>query len=138
MADAAGITLSQFYALNPQLAGTCDNLWAGYAYCVGPVSALPPTTATTTTTTASSPDPSCAGGVPPPEQTQAGISCKCDKWVEQQTGKYCQDMADAAGISLAQLYALNPPLNGDCSGLFVGYAYCVHVAAWSVLLRTSI
>lgn len=124
MADAAGITLAQFYALNPPLNGTCDNLWAGYAYCVAPAPAF----SATTTTTAPAAIPSCAGGTAPPEQTQPGISCKCNRWTAQQSGKYCQDMADAAGITLAQLYTLNPALNGACSGLWAGYAYCVGLA----------
>jgi hypothetical protein len=43
----------------------------------------------------------------------------------QQDGIFCYDMAAAAGISLDELYALNPALNGDCSGLWPGYAYCI-------------
>jgi len=40
---------------------------------------------------------------------------------------FCYDMAQAAGIALEQLYAWNPALKTDCSGLFIGYAYCVGV-----------
>lgn len=113
MATAAGITLDQLYALNPPLKKDCSGLFQGYAYCVAPV----PT------------DPACAGGVPAPEQVQAGISCKCNGWVKQQNGKYCADLAAEANISVNQLYTLNPALKGDCSGLFVGYAYCVGLAS---------
>ena len=112
MASEAGISLNELYALNPPLNGDCSGLFQGYAYCVGPVSE----------------DPACAGGTKPPEQVQAGISCKCNKWVMQQDGKYCGDMAQDAGISLTQLYSLNPALNGDCTGLFQGYAYCIGLA----------
>lgn len=112
MASAAGITLDQLYALNPPLKNDCSGLFKGYAYCVAPVST----------------DTACAGGLPAPEQVQAGISCKCNSWVKQQTGKYCADMAAAAGISVQRLYTLNPALKSDCSGLFVGYAYCVGLA----------
>ncbi|KAJ5408260.1 hypothetical protein N7509_002143 [Penicillium cosmopolitanum] len=38
---------------------------------------------------------------------------------------FCQGMADEYGITLAELYKLNPALNGDCSGLWAGYAYCI-------------
>lgn len=113
MATAAGITLAQLYQLNPALNNDCSGLFKGYSYCVAPVLT----------------DPACAGGTSPPEQVQEGISCKCNSWVEQQSGKYCADMAAAAGISLQQLYNLNPALKGDCSGLFTGYAYCVGLAS---------
>lgn len=113
MASAAGISLAQLYTLNPPLKNDCSGLFQGYTYCVAPV----PT------------DPACAGGTLPPEQVQAGISCKCNSWILQQSGKYCGDMAGEAGISLQVLYDLNPALNGDCSGLFVGYAYCVGLAS---------
>ena len=122
MADDAGISLAQLYSLNPPLNGDCSGLFVGYAYCVGPA---PPTV----TTASVAPNPTCAGGTAPPEQTQAGISCKCNRWIEQQKGKYCQDMADLVGINLQTLYKLNPALKNDCSGLFVGYAYCVGVAS---------
>ena len=124
MATAADITLAQLYALNPALKGDCSGLWAVYGYCVGPV-----LTAATTTTSSAAPTSTCAGGMAPPEQTQAGISCKCDKWVEQSSRVCCADMATAAGITLAQLYSLNPALNGYCSGLWAGYAYCVRLAS---------
>lgn len=65
---------------------------------------------------------------PPPGPTQAGIPSNCNKWVLQKTGVYCYDMAAAAGISLDRLYQLNPALNGDCSGLWPNYAYCIGVA----------
>ena len=112
MASEAGITLSELYTLNPPLNGDCSGLFQGYAYCVAPVPE----------------DPKCAGGTKPPEQVQAGIDCKCDKWVKQQDGKFCADMAQEAGIKLEVLYSLNPALKGDCSGLFQGYAYCVGLA----------
>jgi hypothetical protein len=38
-------------------------------------------------------------------------------------------MATKYGITLDELYKLNPALNGDCSGLWAGYAYCVGVPA---------
>lgn len=44
-------------------------------------------------------------------------------------GVFCFDMAAAAGITLDQLYQWNPALNGDCSGLWVGYAYCIGVSS---------
>lgn len=112
MASDAGISVEEFYALNPPSKSDCSGLFQGYAYCVGPVPE----------------DPNCAGGTKAPEQVQAGISCKCNQWVKQQDGTFCADMAAQANITTDRLYELNPALKGDCSGLFVGYAYCVRLA----------
>lgn len=46
----------------------------------------------------------------------------------QTNGIYCYDMAAAASVSVAQLYYWNPALNGDCSGLWPGYTYCVGIS----------
>jgi hypothetical protein len=124
MAASAGIDLQTLYDLNPALNGDCSGLYAGYAYCIG----LGTSIASSTTSTAAQPTSTCTGGTTPPEQVQAGISCKCNSWVEQTDGVYCYDMAASAGIDLQTLYDLNPALNGDCSGLYVGYAYCLGLA----------
>lgn len=123
MAAAAGIPLGLLYLLNPALNRDCNGLFVGYAYCIGLGSA-----AGTSTTSSTAPASTCVGGTNAPEQTQVGISCKCNSWVKQTDGVFCFDMAAAAGIELSNLYSLNPALNGDCSGLFVGYACCVGVA----------
>ena len=98
MAAAASVSLAQLYYWNPALNGDCSGLWAGYAYCVG---------------------------ISPPGPVQAGIVATCEKYVLQTDGVYCYDMAAAAGIALSDFYTWNPALNGDCSGLWAGYAYCV-------------
>jgi hypothetical protein len=98
MAAAASITLAQLYYWNPALNGDCSGLWGGYAYCVG---------------------------ITPPGPVQTGVVATCEKHVLQTAGVYCYDMAAAADMALADLYTWNPALNGDCSGLRAGYAYCV-------------
>lgn len=52
-------------------------------------------------------------------------------------GVYCQDIATENGITLGELYEWNPALNGDCSGLWLNYAYCVGVAS-STLAPTTV
>lgn len=52
----------------------------------------------------------------------------------QVAGVYCQDMATENGITLDELYEWNPALNGDCSGLWLNYAYCVGVASSIIAL----
>ena len=112
MANKAGITLDQLYALNPPLKSDCSGLFQGYAYCVGPVPK----------------DPACVGGTRAPSRTQPGIPCKCNKWIKQEKGRFCADMAASARIPLERLYTLNPALKRDCTGLFEGYAYCIGLA----------
>ncbi|KAM0746839.1 hypothetical protein T439DRAFT_360131 [Meredithblackwellia eburnea MCA 4105] len=53
VADKFGITLDEFYAMNPQVDGECLNLWAGYDYCVARTSSSSSAAPTTT----SSPPP---------------------------------------------------------------------------------
>ncbi|GFF42111.1 autolysin [Aspergillus udagawae] len=114
-----GISFSQLRTWNPQVNADCTNLLLGEAYCVkgdsGP------------THTSVSPTPTPTS-VPPPGPTQSGIPATCNKWVMQKDGVYCYDMAVSAGITLDQLYQWNPALNGDCSGLWAGYAYCIGVS----------
>ncbi|CEL11919.1 hypothetical protein ASPCAL15013 [Aspergillus calidoustus] len=131
LANQNDITLNQLYQWNPALNGDCSGLWLNYAYCIGVTSPTQSTasasaTATTTTkpTTTTSASPTCAT-VTPPGPTQAGIPCTCDKYLMQADGIYCYDMAAESGITLDELYRLNPALGGDCSGLWAGYAYCV-------------
>lgn len=47
----------------------------------------------------------------------------------QVAGVYCQDMVTENDITLDELYEWNPALNGDCSGLWLNYAYCVGVTS---------
>jgi hypothetical protein len=78
-----------------------------------------------TTTTTQRPTTTTPIKNPAPGPTQTGIPSNCNKWVLQKDGVYCYDMAKTAGIALERLYALNPALKSDCSGLWPGYAYCL-------------
>ncbi|KAF7173330.1 hypothetical protein CNMCM5623_005526 [Aspergillus felis] len=128
MAIKYGITLDEFYKLNPALNGDCSGLWAGYAYCVGvPGLATSSPTITTTGSTSTTASSTACATVTPPGPTQSNIPCTCNKYLMQADGVYCYDMAAEEGITLEQLYEWNPSLNGDCSGLWPGYAYCVGV-----------
>lgn len=63
-----------------------------------------------------------------PGSTQTGIPDTCNKWRMQKDGKYCQDMANEAGISLDCFYEMNSALNTkkvECQGLIAGDAYCI-------------
>ncbi|WYZ43573.1 hypothetical protein EsH8_VII_000009 [Colletotrichum jinshuiense] len=119
------ITFAGFYAWNPEVGDDCQFLQLDVYVCVSHDSA---STATATTKTTSATATSSRAPAPP-GPTQAGIPTDCNKWILQQDGMYCYDMASNAGTDLACLYEeLDPTLNtdaGECQGLWTGYAYCV-------------
>lgn len=43
------------------------------------------------------------------------------------SGDTCYDIAAEAGIWIIQLYAWNPAVGTDCSGLWLGYHVCISV-----------
>ncbi|KZL86126.1 hypothetical protein CI238_09105 [Colletotrichum incanum] len=71
------------------------------------------------------------GPVTPPGPTQPGIVTGCRAYYVAVGGDGCWAIANDHGISLDDLYAWNPALNGDCSGLWPDYAYCVQGPASS-------
>ncbi|KAK5000568.1 hypothetical protein LTR66_000587 [Elasticomyces elasticus] len=136
--QAKNTTLDELYTWNPALQGDCSGLESGYYICVGIANTIvattitrvqDPTTSTTPSTTTTSSATATRGGAAPPGSTQSGIPADCNRWVMQQTGLYCYDMAQKGGITLDRLYALNSGLGGDCSGLWVGCAYCLSAAS---------
>ncbi|KAL2007610.1 hypothetical protein VTN00DRAFT_9048 [Thermoascus crustaceus] len=125
------VPLENIISWNPALKDDCSGLKPGDFLCMerGTSSAVATSTPAPQTTPSSSvpvTQTSTSGGAPGP--TQTGIAKDCNKWVMQKDGKYCQDMADEAGISLDCLYQMNPDLNtqkGKCQGLLSGEAYCI-------------
>jgi len=103
------------------------------AYCVNGAgttstsSGTPTGTVTLTSTSATAVSAAAVSTVAAPGPTQTGIASNCDQYVLQSDGVYCYDMAQNADITLTELYEWNPALDGDCSGLWAGYAYCVGV-----------
>ncbi|RAQ59552.1 hypothetical protein COH21_007923 [Aspergillus flavus] len=117
-----GITLAQFYQLNPSIGSTCNTLWLGYAYCVkGPSSSA---TATAISSTAS-----------PNGHTQAGTVSNCNLYHTVVSGDSCDHIEITYGISFAQLYEWNPAIGSNCETLRVGYSICV--AALSINAPTQ-
>ncbi|CBF76963.1 predicted protein [Aspergillus nidulans FGSC A4] len=43
-------------------------------------------------------------------------------------GIYCADMATNYGVALETMYELNPVSNGDCSGFWPEYTYCIEAS----------
>lgn len=115
------ISPDDFYAWNPAVGAGCETLQPDFYVCVGKGGSSITQTPTSIATTSPPPTTTLPAA---PGPTQPGIPENCNSWMAQKPDTYCQDMADAARITLDRLYALNPALGGDCSGLWVGYFYC--------------
>ncbi|EAW24579.1 uncharacterized protein NFIA_041570 [Aspergillus fischeri NRRL 181] len=119
-----GITLNDFYFLNPEIDANCTNLWADVYYGMSDSN-------TTTSISTTVPTSSSATSTGPPGPTQTGVVANCQQWYVARTGDTCYDIAATYGITLDQFYAWNPAVGSDCSGLRASYAYCVMTPATS-------
>ncbi|KAK1841141.1 LysM domain-containing protein-like protein 1 [Colletotrichum chrysophilum] len=121
VANQYGISLANFYRWNPAVGSACTGLWLGYYVCVGVPGMSPQPTPTTSTS------------APPtgPTPTQAGIVTNCNRWYQAVSGDFCQKIVDThnGAFTLGQFYSWNPAVGSDCSGLWLGYYYCVGVAS---------
>lgn len=148
MSVAYGISLSDFYFLNPEVDTQCTNLWLGSAYCVSAVgdiktySGYPTTVASTsftrptTTTTSYTVAPSTVLAAAP--GTVTGCVASRDYYdsssldVFGQTYAFdtfdinnCSTVAATYGVTVEQLVLWNPSLDTDNCALQAGYSYCV-------------
>ena len=129
IADAQGISLSDFYAWNPAAKSDCSGLWASVYVCVGIIGG--PTA--TTTSTATTP----TNGVSTPSPIQGGMATNCAKFYYVKENDGCRDVATAHGISLSDFYAWNPALKGDCSGLWADVYVCVGLIGQTATSTTT-
>jgi LysM repeat protein len=58
---------------------------------------------------------------PPPSSGNSG----CGKQYTAVSGDWCSKIASSNGISVAQFQQLNPNVNGQCTNIQIGTAYCV-------------
>ncbi|TVY65382.1 LysM domain-containing protein [Fusarium oxysporum f. sp. cubense] len=65
----------------------------------------------------------------PPKATQQGQPVTCKKWHLARGGEGCQDVLNrySAFMKKDDFFKWNPEVHSDCSGLFVGYWYCVGI-----------
>ncbi|CAG8961709.1 hypothetical protein HYFRA_00006249 [Hymenoscyphus fraxineus] len=133
MAASWGITQAQFISYNSGV--SCNALVVGKEYCVewtgpapGPTTANPVPTPSTTSTSiiVTTTTPAAPSG---PSPTQGGIIGDLgQKFHLAVSGDTCGGIvSNYGGFSLQQFYSWNPAVGNDCSGLFLGYYYCVAV-----------
>ncbi|KAL2834118.1 hypothetical protein BJY01DRAFT_253182 [Aspergillus pseudoustus] len=116
--QSAGISLSQLTSWNPGVGSGCSSLWLSYFVCVSRVGVTATVTTTTTTT---------GNGISTPTPTLPGMVNNCDAFHLVKSGDGCAAIASSKGITLSQLYAWNPNLGSDCSGLWSEYYICVSI-----------
>ncbi|GFF82844.1 hypothetical protein IFM47457_05936, partial [Aspergillus lentulus] len=155
MGISMGISLNDFYFLHPEIDANCTDLMLGIAYCVEAVGGIPfrvlhhlcsilllepwhrvelripadrntycvagPTTFTSTTTPASS--TATTGAVP----TETGIISTCKTYYTAVEGDSCWSIEQAYGVRADDFVSWNLAVGEDCSGLWLGYSYCVGV-----------
>ncbi|KAF4948029.1 hypothetical protein FSARC_13847 [Fusarium sarcochroum] len=65
----------------------------------------------------------------PPKATQSGQPKDCNKWHFVRGRQNCQDVLNihSSFMKKEDFFKWNPEVHQDCSGLFVGYWYCVGI-----------
>jgi hypothetical protein len=146
---SAGISLSDFYFLNPEINSNCTNLWLKNAYCiraVGDIKTYPGYTQTSTSalitvtpntftpantdvpTSTSSPGFVATTSLLP---TASGTIPGCDTYRNYDSStnnnNACIDIARQYLVSFSSLQQWNPSLTGNSSTcrLASGYSYCI-------------
>lgn len=118
IASDYGITLDNFYDLNPGVGDSCGSLWLDYYVCVG--RGLPSTTQTTT-----KPSTTTTTAVSTPTPTQAGMISGCKSFHKVSSGDQCGTIATQYAITLANFYTFNPGVGDSCGSLWLDYYVCV-------------
>lgn len=124
--DEYSISLPNFALWNPAVKADCSGLWVNTYACVGVIGGVTSSTTTRPTST--------GNGISTPTPTQSGMVGNCDRFHLVKTDQGCQEIADSYGIPLSRLYAWNPALNGDCTGLWANvYIWSVVTLSWILL-----
>ncbi|KAK4143163.1 uncharacterized protein C8A04DRAFT_29180 [Dichotomopilus funicola] len=151
---ATHLSSEDFHAWNPALGDDCKGLEVNYYVCVSTKPVVKPTstvtvpgdgngggggsTKTTKTTTKTGTETT-----KPPATTTTGepVSTPTPHMPDMVEGcvrffyrgkdaadMFCQDLADAAGISVEDFYAWNGDMGKDCTGLWANNWYCIGIS----------
>jgi hypothetical protein len=135
-----GISLDDFYFLNPQINSTCGNLWSNTSYCVEAVGniatysgytiSVASTSFTRPVTTQSTIPPYTAPTLNPQASgTIAGCVDYENAFNTTDTSvnstNSCDDWAAIADVTVSDLIAWNPSLSASDCVFLAGYSYCV-------------
>lgn len=60
----------------------------------------------------------------PPSPRASGEAADCTDWFTLVGALTCADILSNTGLTIAQLYAMNPSIKSDCTGMAIGTYYC--------------
>ncbi|OTA84782.1 carbohydrate-binding module family 50 protein [Hypoxylon sp. CO27-5] len=124
IADANGISVSDFELVYNPSVGTVCALNVGQSYCVERNFGIPPVTTTTTT---SAPTSTTTGnGITTPTPSQPGMVSNCNKFDFVNPDDSCSAIAARNGITVVQLSEWNSA-GEDCTSLWGKVYVCVGV-----------
>ncbi|PVI08691.1 carbohydrate-binding module family 50 protein [Periconia macrospinosa] len=145
---AFGITVKDFYFLNPQVDDKCSNLWLETSYCVKPVGNIAtysgyPVSTPPTVFPKPTPEPTkpyTPVGTQPLSAIASGTADDCEyyqnafeSWLGDVIDNFdlseansCNSWAAGVGITVEQLLAWNPSLSKDSCTLQAGKSYCIY------------
>ncbi|KAH7420080.1 hypothetical protein BKA64DRAFT_563224 [Cadophora sp. MPI-SDFR-AT-0126] len=152
MLGDTGMTIAEFFAMNPTVKSDCAGLNVGTYYCyespslnnngdgtsTGPIATVSATTTRSGTPTSTLAGVTGTNGVVTPTPTQTGMVGNCNKFhfvTTADTG--CYDLAAAEGISLDNFYSWNPAVGTDCSHFITGVYVCVGTGSSSPSTTTT-
>ncbi|KAL8902634.1 MAG: hypothetical protein Q9207_004516 [Kuettlingeria erythrocarpa] len=61
---------------------------------------------------------------------QDGATPNCTRFVDIEEGWICEDILTVYGLTIAQFFAYNSAVKADCSGLWLGYQYCIRAPGY--------
>ncbi|PYH81903.1 hypothetical protein BO82DRAFT_414824 [Aspergillus uvarum CBS 121591] len=141
IATANGISTSDLVDWNPSLGSNCTGLAVNTYICVG----VPSNDTTTissstsinsmTSTSTGATTTTTAGATPSPIQT--GMTTGCIRFYKVQANNDCYDIALDAGVALSDLYAWNPAIGSDCSGLQANVFVCVGTSGYATTITSG-
>lgn len=123
VASNNNITVTQLQTWNPWIDSSCYNFNStmGTLICVGQPGVskyVTPTNVVGAPTTAIS-------AVPVPTNVAPNTTHDCGKFYYVLPGDDCNHISIQFGISLSDLYILNPMINANCTNLYANTSYCV-------------
>lgn len=135
-----GISLADFYFLNPQVDSNCTNLWLNTSYCVAPVGNIATYSGYSVSTpsyTFTKPPKTTATPTPVPLPTlnprAPDTVSDCDLYdnpffantTNAMRYNSCENWAQIAGVTVQDLISWNPSLSASNCTLDAEYSYCI-------------
>ncbi|KAM7214751.1 hypothetical protein V8F06_009823 [Rhypophila decipiens] len=158
LSSSWGTPLDLFLQINPGV--SCPDLEVGKVYCVlGEYVAGDDTTTTTTTTSSTSTSKTSTSTTTTSSKTTSttttskttitptptpsnqpqmpGVAANCNRFYKIRSGDTCENIAQANGITFAQLRSWNTEINASCSNLWLDYYICTRVPGATTVPTTT-